>query len=69
MGKLKVWVDKELCISCGACIAISPEVFEWDSDGKSHSKFEIIEDENLKKKAIEARDNCPVNAIKTEEIN
>jgi len=66
--KLKVWVDKNLCIACGACIAVAPEVFKWGSDGKSEAIKEILEDPELINKAKEAASICPTGAIKTEEI-
>ncbi len=65
--KLNVWVDKNLCIACGACIAIAPEIFEWDTDGKSHSKLNEVTDENLMEKAKEAANACPTGAIKIKE--
>jgi len=65
--KIKVWVDKNKCIACGACVAIAPEIFEFGSDGKSQSKFNEIEDENLIQKAKEAKEVCPTGAINIEE--
>ncbi len=32
---MRVEVDQELCISCGACIDICPDVFEWNEDDKA----------------------------------
>jgi len=28
-------VDKELCISCGNCVDLCPDVFIWDDEGKA----------------------------------
>ena len=36
-------VIKENCIGCGACVAIDPEHFEFDDDGKSS----VITQENI----------------------
>ena len=48
------------CIGCSACVAISPEVFELDSEGKSHVKpCGSYESQNVDD-SIAA---CPVNAI------
>ena len=27
---MKVKVDSELCISCGVCVSMVPDVFSWD---------------------------------------
>jgi ferredoxin len=66
--KLKVKVDKETCIGCGTCIAVAPEIFEFDSDGKSKPKSEIVEDQNLIEKAKDAAAACPTHSIKLTEI-
>ncbi|MEM1684178.1 MAG: ferredoxin [Nanopusillaceae archaeon] len=60
----KVIVNKDTCISCGACIALAPEVFEWDSDGKSKPIKEEISDNSLINKAKEAASICPTGSIK-----
>jgi len=65
---IKVRVDKEKCIACGACIAIAPEIFEFGEDGKSQAKMEIIRDNNLIEKVKEAEETCPTGAIIIEEI-
>jgi ferredoxin len=50
-------VDQNLCIGCGACVAICPSGFELNSEGKSQ-----VKDPNADcgTKALEA---CPVQAI------
>lgn len=56
MAKIKI--DKEKCIGCGACEAICPESFKME-DGKA----EFVG--SGKEKCIsEAKDSCPVQAIK-----
>ncbi|MFH1866777.1 MAG: ferredoxin, partial [Patescibacteria group bacterium] len=32
---MKVRVDRDLCISAATCLALLPEVFELDEDGKA----------------------------------
>jgi len=32
---MKVTIDRENCIGCGACEAVCPEVFQLADDGKS----------------------------------
>jgi len=58
---MKVKVNKEKCIGCGACEALCPEVFTL-KNGKANVKTK----ETGKPCAKEARDSCPVQAI---EIN
>ncbi|HIP66848.1 MAG TPA: ferredoxin [Candidatus Nanopusillus sp.] len=67
MVKIVVSVDKEKCIACGACVAIAPEIFEFESDGKSQTKITKISDGDLIQKVKEAKDACPTGAIITEE--
>jgi len=31
-------VNKDKCISCGACISVCPDGMDWDDDGKSKVK-------------------------------
>ena len=58
---MKVSVDQDLCISCGACIDICPETFEWNEDDKAHSKGEVPGD--VEDQAKEAVESCPTSAI------
>lgn len=59
----KISVDKKLCIGCGACASMCPEIFEM-KDGKSVVKKAKVEDASCAKEAESA---CPVGAIKVEE--
>ena len=34
----KFKINKEKCISCGACISACPNGMEWDEDGKAKLK-------------------------------
>ena len=34
---LKVYVDQDLCISCGLCISICDDVFSWNDDDKAQA--------------------------------
>ena len=60
---MKLEVDKDLCIGCGACQAVCPEVFEIEDDGLAHSKVEDIPSE-FEDDAIDAKEGCPTGAIK-----
>jgi len=59
-------VDKDICIGCGACAAICPDVFEIDDDGLAKSIVDVVPEE-VNEDAIDAKEGCPVDAIK--EIN
>ena len=50
---MKLEVDKNLCIGCGSCQAICPEVFEIEDDGLAHSKVEEVPSE-VEEDAIDA---------------
>ncbi|MPN38049.1 Ferredoxin [bioreactor metagenome] len=52
-------VDKDLCIGCGLCPSIAPEIFEMEDDGKAVALVAEISDPA----AQEAADSCPVGAI------
>lgn len=55
-----VKVNKKICIGCGSCASICPEVFEMDDNGKAQVKSNA----NKKAKCIEeAIESCPVSAI------
>lgn len=60
---MKLVVDKDICIGCGACAAICPDVFEIDEDGLAVSVVNEINEEVMED-AIDAKEGCPVNAIK-----
>lgn len=55
----------EGCISCGACVAACPEVFQFNDDGLAEAYSNVApEDESAAK---DARDSCPVSVIDIEE--
>ena len=60
---MKVIVDKDLCIGCGACQAICPDVFEINDDGLSEAIESEVADKN-KEEVVEAIESCPTEAIK-----
>lgn len=79
MAKYKVKVDRELCIGAASCVAVAPDTFELDSEGKAVIKkkdgsmtsdyvgYEDINDNegNIKNAAM----SCPVNAIIITEVD
>lgn len=62
---MKVKVNKDSCIGCGACISISPSVFEINDEGVSTVIVDEI-GEDLKEEVIDAIDSCPTSAIEEE---
>ena len=61
---MKVYVDPELCISCGLCTSIAPEVFELGDDG--FAEADNTQAEENRDEVEEAIDSCPTDAIKRE---
>ncbi|NLK00080.1 MAG: ferredoxin [Clostridia bacterium] len=59
---MRVYVDPDLCISCGACIDTCPEIFHWDEDGIAEAEVDEVPEE-LEDLAYEALDSCPTDAI------
>ncbi len=59
---MKTTVDQDLCISCGSCIDICPDVFDWNDDGKAEAKVSDVP-ENLEECTTEASESCPTDAI------
>ena len=61
MKNLKV--SEDLCIGCGACMAIDPEHFSFSDDGLS----EVKSQENLDSTTlVDAIESCPTAAIAVE---
>jgi len=54
-----VSVDQSLCIGCGVCVDMCPEVFVMTADGKAQAIKEECDTCNLE----EVADACPVEAI------
>lgn len=61
---MKPIVNKDLCIGCGTCAAIAPDVFEINAEGKAEVKgTDFAGKENV---INQAKDACPVQAISVE---
>ena len=57
---VKIVVDQEKCIGCGACVSICPASFGL-KDGKAFAKKANVPKVTCEK---DAADSCPVSAIK-----
>lgn len=64
MEKLKV--NSDICIGCGLCVSQNEEYFEFNDEGLSTVKKEIISDDD-KKDLLNIIESCPVSAIVIEE--
>ena len=59
---MKVVVNRDNCIGCGACEAICPKVFQLDDEGLSKvicEDFTNVNEEDV----VEAKESCPTSAI------
>ena len=63
---MKVKVNRDACIGCGACAAICDTVFEIDDEGLSIVKKEEVKEEE-KQAVIDSKESCPTGAIETDE--
>lgn len=59
---MKVKVNQEACIGCGACQALVPDVFEIDDNGLAKAKKDEVNEE-LVEEVVDALEGCPTSAI------
>lgn len=63
---MKVKVNENACIGCGACAAICPDVFEITDEGFAKVVVDNVE-EDKKEEVVEAKEGCPTSAIEDAE--
>lgn len=63
---MKVKVNKNACIGCGACAACCPNVFEFDDEGYARAIVEEVPSDD-KDSVKEAEEGCPTGAVETTE--
>ena len=63
---MKAKVVENLCIGCGACMALVPDYFELSDEGVAYAKDDVVKDD-LEEDVKTAADNCPTGAIAVEE--
>ena len=59
---MKIRVNQEACIGCGACCAIAEELFDLNEDGLSVTLVDEVS-EDQKEDCIDAIESCPTGAI------
>lgn len=62
---MKVKVNKDVCIGCGACEAIAPDVFQIGEEGTASVIGSVKEE--IKSDVMDALESCPTGAIESEE--
>ena len=62
----KVKVIDDVCIGCGACQSILPEIFEINDEGYAYAKVETVK-EDIKDDVLDAAESCPTGAIEVDE--
>lgn len=63
---MKVKVNQDACIGCGACAAICDAVFQINDEGLSVALKEEVE-KDLEQSVKDAADSCPTGAIEVSE--
>ena len=61
---MKVSVNRDACIACGACAGIAPDVFELDGEGIAVPVVEEVP-AALETDAQDALEACPTEALST----
>lgn len=64
---MKIKVDNELCEAHGECVIAAPEIFELGDDDEIVTVLDSEPSEDLRGKAEEAAQMCPVSAITVED--
>ena len=62
---MKAYVDPELCISCGLCAEMCPDVFKMQEDNMAKAIEGPVPSE-LEASCREAASACPVDAIRVD---
>ncbi len=63
---MKAIVDKDLCMGCGLCVEVCPQVFEMGEDDKAHAKTNPVPP-GVESGCRDAADQCPASAIVIED--
>lgn len=74
MSRLRIRVDRDICIGAASCTIVSPSTFKIDNEnkaviidpqdsGKTHNELELEVDDAKKQEIVDAARSCPVAAI------
>jgi ferredoxin len=63
---MKVIVDMDICTAHGDCVIAAPEIFDLGEEDEVVTVLNPEPAEELRAKAEEAAENCPVSAIHIE---
>lgn len=63
---MKVIVDMDICTAHGDCVTAAPEIFDLGEEDEVVTVINPEPGEDLRVKAEEAAENCPVSAIHIE---
>ena len=63
---MKVKINEDSCIGCGACQSICEDVFELNDEGLSSIKVDEVEEKDHQA-VRDAADACPTSAIEIKE--
>lgn len=68
MAKFKIIYEREGCIGAGACVAVAPDTWKMDDDGKATQLVHEFDEKDLQKN-LDAAKACPVMVIHIEDEN
>ena len=70
MAKYSI-VVKDDCISCGACLGVAPDIFDYDDEGLAQNIYNgdgntgtVEIGEELHDDLVDAAESCPTEVIK-----
>ena len=63
---MKAVVVKDICIGCGLCVDVYPQVFLMEKDDKAAAKDAVVPID-MQASCRDAAQQCPVEAIKITE--
>jgi ferredoxin len=63
----KVWVDRDLCIGAGTCVAIANNTFQLDNEAKA--VILKTAEKDSQETVLDAAKSCPVAAVIIEDEN
>lgn len=80
MPRLKIRVDRDVCIGAASCTIVSPGTFKIDNENKAviidpqdptktHNELELEVDDAKKQEIVDAARSCPVAAIFVQDEN